>query len=91
MLELARHPEQVQKLREELALYMADPVANVLHQDIANLDHLNAIIHETLRLYPQVPTALQRKTPSEGIEIGGEYVPGNMTVWCPQYAIGRSE
>ena len=91
MLELARHPEHIQKLRDELAPYMPDPNANVLHQAIANLDHLNGIIYEALRLYPPVPTAIERLTPAEGIEIGGIHVPGNMTVWCPQYAIGRSK
>ena len=91
MLELARHPEHIQKLREELAPYMPNPVADVSHQEIANLDHLNAIIYETLRLYPAVPTALPRLTPPEGIAIEGVYVPGNMTVWCPGYAIGRSK
>ena len=35
MHELARHPEQIQKLREELAPYMPDPTTDVLHQDIA--------------------------------------------------------
>ena len=91
MLEFARHPEQIQKLHNELAPYMPDPTADVSHQDIATLDHLNGIIYETLRLYPPVPTALLRQTPPEGIEIEGVYIPGNMTVWCPQYAIGRSK
>ena len=70
---------------------MPDPTVDVLHQQIANLDHLNAVIYETLRMYPPVPTALERKTPSEGIDIGGVHIPGNMTVWCPQYAMGRSK
>lgn len=91
MLELARHPEQTQKLRDELVPYMPDPSAEISHQEIANLEHLNAVIYETMRLYPPVPTAMDRKTPPEGIEIGGQYIPGNMTVWCPQYAIGRKE
>lgn len=70
---------------------MPDPTADILHQEIANLDHLNGIIYEALRLYPPVPTALERLTPPDGIEIGGVYIPGNMTVFCPQYAIGRSK
>ena len=91
LLELARHPEHVQKLREELAAYTQEPFMDVLHQKIAHLDHLNGVIYETLRLHPPVPTALQRQTPAEGIEIGGVYIPGNVNVWCPQYVIGRSK
>ena len=91
MLALARHPEHLQKLREELAPYMPDPAADVMNQKIANLDHLNGVIYEALRMYPPVPTAVPRMTPPEGIEIEGVFVPGNLTVWCPQYAMGRSK
>lgn len=90
-LELGRHPEHIAKLREELAPYMTDPSGEVLNEKITHLEHLNGIIDETLRLHPPVPTALQRKTPPEGIEIDGTYIPGDMTVWCPQYVLGRSK
>ena len=76
-------------MREEIAPHFADnEISNVR---IQKLDHLNAVINEALRLHPPVPTALQRLTPPEGINIGGTFIPGNMTVWCPQYVIGRSE
>ncbi|KAH8703479.1 L-ornithine-N5-monooxygenase [Talaromyces proteolyticus] len=91
IFELVRHPEQLDKLREELAPYMTDPTNEVLNEKIANLDHLNAIINETLRLHPPVPSMLQRKTPPEGITIDETYVPGDKIVSCPQYVIGRSE
>ena len=70
---------------------MPNPTVDVLNQDICNLDHLNAVMYETLRLHPPVPTAIQRTTPPEGIDIGGVHVPGDMTVWCSQYALGRSK
>lgn len=91
MLELCRNPQHIQKLREELGPYMQDPSAEVLHQDIANLEHLNGVIWEALRLHPPVPSALPRKTPEKGIHIDGVFVPGNMTVYCPQYVLGRSK
>jgi tryprostatin B 6-hydroxylase len=58
---------------------------------MANLKHLNAVINESLRLYPPVPTTLYRQTPSEGIMIDDVYIPGSMSVISPQYAIGRSK
>ena len=91
MLELARRPQQIQKLREELVPCMPGGTTEALHQKIANLEHLNGIIYETLRLHPPVPTAIERFTPPEGIEIGGKYIPGNMNIWCPQYVMGRSK
>ena len=59
-------------------------------QDLQYLPHLNGVINETLRLYPGVPTAMQRLTPPEGLDINGTFVPGNTVVYCPQYAICRS-
>lgn len=70
---------------------MTESSGEVLNEKIANLDYLNAIINETLRLHPPVPTLLQRKTPPEGITVEGTYVPGNTIVSCPQYVLGRSE
>ena len=64
---------------------------DLLDKDISHSIHLDAVIHESLRMYPPVPTALERMTPPEGIDIGGIHVPGNRTVWSPQYAMGRSE
>lgn len=88
--ELAGNPEHILKLREEVAPHI-DSSGNILHQNIQYLDHLNGVIFETLRLHPPVPTALQRLTPPEGLQIGNKYIAGNMTVWCPQYVIGRSK
>jgi len=69
---------------------MSEPNGEILNEKIANLDHLNAVINETLRLHPPVPSMLQRKTPPEGINIDGEFIPGNTIVSCPQYVLGRS-
>ncbi|KAL8997115.1 MAG: hypothetical protein Q9169_003551 [Polycauliona sp. 2 TL-2023] len=91
VLELARHPEHVKKLRKELAPYMQDRTKDVANQEIAKLDHLNGVIYEALRLYPPVPSAIERKTPPEGMEIGGQFIPGNMTIWCSPYVTGRSK
>lgn len=70
---------------------MTEASGEVLHEKIAHLEHLNAIINETLRLHPPVPSLLQRKTPPEGITVEGTYIPGNTVVACPQYVLGRSK
>ena len=87
---LAKQPEHVIKLRQELRPLM-NSNGTFEHQKIHKADHLNATINEALRLYPVPPTAIVRKTPPEGIVIEGTYIPGNMNVWTPQYTIGRSE
>lgn len=83
--ELAKHPEQVAKLRAEL-----DPMSNPLDaKALAHLPHLNAVINEIMRLHPAVPTSGLRMTPPEGMMIGETYVPGDITVSTPAYIIGR--
>ena len=88
--ELAKHPEQVSLIRNELAAHFTQTSTSPKNQDLQNLPRLNSIIHETLRLHPAVPTALPRLTPPEGLSIGNTFIPGDTVVWCPQYAIGRS-
>lgn len=46
---------------------------------VANLSYLNAVINESLRLYPPGPNAQPRITPPEGNTILGENLPGNVS------------
>ncbi|OCK86317.1 cytochrome P450 [Lepidopterella palustris CBS 459.81] len=87
---LAQDPVKQAKLRAEIAPHI-EPSGKIVHKNIQNLDYLNGFINEVLRLHPPVPTALARLTPPEGVQIGDTHIPGNTTLWCPQYAIGRDE
>jgi cytochrome P450 len=82
--ELALNPSQADKLYDELK--------NVDIYDrrvLQKLVHLNALINETLRLHPAVPTGGYRDSPPDGIIIGGRYIPGNTTIVAPRYTINR--
>ncbi|KAE8036859.1 hypothetical protein FH972_009492 [Carpinus fangiana] len=87
---IAKEPQIIARLREELQTHV-DATGNVDHKAIQDAPYLNGCINETLRINPPVPTMVARMTPPEGVTIGDTFVPGNMTVWCPQYVIGRSE
>ncbi|KAH9889219.1 cytochrome P450 [Xylariomycetidae sp. FL2044] len=89
LYELVRHPEHIEKLRQELAPCLVNGRLDL--QKVQTLPHLGCVIDETLRLHPPVPTVTPRRTPPEGITVGDRYIAGGMTVWCPQYAIGRTE
>jgi tryprostatin B 6-hydroxylase len=90
---LAKHPEVLAKLRDELAplaIHTKPSAISFSSESLASSSLLNGIINETLRLYPVVPTATYRRAPPQGVLIAGTFIPGGTDVWTPQYAIGRS-
>jgi tryprostatin B 6-hydroxylase len=85
---LAKDPEQVRKLREELKPLMSGDWSD---RDINQAQHLNGCIWEALRLHPPVPSGVQRLTPPQGMEVDGKHVPGNTVFYMPQYVMGRGK
>ncbi|KAL9609386.1 MAG: hypothetical protein Q9204_009155 [Flavoplaca sp. TL-2023a] len=88
---LAKNPVHVKILRDELEALSWKTDGGTSHRNIQSAEHLNAVINETLRLHPAVSTAVTRKTPPQGIMVGEVAVPGDMTVWCPQWVLSRDE
>ena len=82
---LAQDPTRVDKIREELDY----SVSKLDAQSLQSLPYLNGIINETLRLHPPLPSAGLRETPSQGIQIAGQYIPGYTTVVLPVYSLHR--
>ncbi|OTA99276.1 hypothetical protein M426DRAFT_325260 [Hypoxylon sp. CI-4A] len=82
--ELARSPWHQDKLLSELEnIDIHDRV------QLQNCTHLTAIINETLRLYPPVPTGGYRQSPPSGMTINGTWIPGNVTIVSPRYSLAR--
>jgi cytochrome P450 len=50
---------------------------------------LDAIINESMRLWPAVFIVGQRITPPSGLSINEIYIPGNTVVSIPPYAVNR--
>jgi len=82
--ELARLPEQQEKLRKEIEF--ADVYDRNLLQ---SLPHLNGVINESLRIDPPVPSGGYRQSPRNGMIIAGAHIPGGTTIVVPRYSIGK--
>lgn len=75
---LQTHPTVRRKLEEEIrSSFGTDQEISML--SVARLTYLDAVIMESLRLYPPVPVALNRTTPLEGASVCGYWVPGNVS------------
>ncbi|KAF8991582.1 cytochrome P450, partial [Cyathus striatus] len=90
---LASHADVHNKLRAEVEEYYPSSEDTLPTDDMSRLAEmplLNAVINETLRLSPPVPTGLQRG-PYEGAGkvIGSAYVPEGTAICIPPYAIHR--
>ncbi|KAK3374770.1 cytochrome P450 [Podospora didyma] len=88
--ELARNPSHQTTLLSEL--HGLD-IYNPTH--LLRCTHLNALINETLRLHPPVPTGGYRQSPPSGLTIpisgDGVFIPGNTTIISPRYSLARLE
>ena len=86
--QLALHPEKVVTLQEEID-ELFNSTGTVDAASLGKLPYLNAVINETLRMHPPVPSGVQRKTPPQGLTIGSTFIPGNTIVQIPTHTIYR--
>ncbi|KAJ5751027.1 hypothetical protein N7533_008055 [Penicillium manginii] len=86
---LTKNPHALQALQKELdTLSTTEPFTN---DKLQSLPYLDAVIKETLRLKPAVPSGQPRLTPSTGLQIDEVWIPGNTIVVIPPYVLQRDE
>jgi cytochrome P450 len=86
---LAKHPETLAKLRQELDAVMTPDAITPDFNMLMALPYLRACLDESLRLRPPVAIGLPRVTPVEGSTICGHFIPGGVTVSVPILEMNR--
>ncbi|CAI6238131.1 unnamed protein product [Periconia digitata] len=79
MMQLATHPKYMLAVRKEYR----DNKQNYHCQ--RTIPMVDAVIHESMRLWSPVFLPAQRVTPPSGIHINGHFIPGNMIVQMPPF------
>ncbi|KAI9068086.1 high nitrogen upregulated cytochrome P450 monooxygenase 2 [Trametes sanguinea] len=88
---LLTHPAALRQLQVEVDLFYPredDPCDPKHHREMHFLD---AVIFETMRLYPPLPSGSQRQVPhrKKGVMLGPYFVPGGTMVFLPPYILHR--
>jgi cytochrome P450 len=84
LLCLAQRPEEQRALRTELDEVCAGTVAA---EDLPDLDRLDRVIDEALRLYPPVYMFFREAT--QDVELAGYEIPAGTTLVVPQWVVHR--
>jgi cytochrome P450 len=81
--------------RPRLRMSLEEEVATLnegfVDADLERLPLLNAVIHETLRMYCAVPGSLPRVVPEGGATLNDYYIPSGTTVSTQAYTMHRDE
>ncbi|KAJ4836523.1 hypothetical protein Tsubulata_044447 [Turnera subulata] len=86
MAELINHPEVFKKLRQEIISVVGENRL-VKESDVQNLPYLQAVVKETLRLYPTAPLFI--RVCNEDCTIKGFRLKGKTRMLFNSYAINR--
>ena len=86
---LIRNPRHLKTLREEVDNICDEDEVVISYDKIKDLPFLRAVLDEGLRILPPTSAALPRRTPPEGAQVLGEWIPDNTTVCMTIYGTHR--
>ncbi|KXJ85762.1 cytochrome P450 [Microdochium bolleyi] len=81
---LCKHPAIMAKVRAEVDDHFTRE-ADIDFTSVQALKYMLAVLDETMRLFPAVPSALARTVPAEGTQLFGTYIPGGVALGIHQW------
>ncbi|KAJ5672847.1 hypothetical protein N7507_001974 [Penicillium longicatenatum] len=85
---LQKTPESYIKLSKEVREAFTTE-EDITFLSVARLPYLNAVIEESLRMYPPAPAIGPRVVPDKGAFVCGEFIPGKTSVSVAHYSAFR--
>lgn len=92
LFELAKNPEEMKKVREEIDRVIGDRLPT--YEDMEQLEYTRLVIAETLRMYPEPPLLIRRCRTEDKLPAGGGQeatVIRGMDIFMGIYTIHRDE
>ncbi|ETN43942.1 uncharacterized protein HMPREF1541_11073 [Cyphellophora europaea CBS 101466] len=86
---LSKNPEQMARIKTELRDSFQTLDGFGL-ESLAQCRYMEAVLKETLRLYPPVPVGTQRQVPKGGATIAGHFLPEGANISIPHLATYRN-
>ncbi|KAG5524868.1 hypothetical protein RHGRI_031514 [Rhododendron griersonianum] len=87
MAELLNYPQVMKKLKIEIRL-IAQPNQPITEDDLDQMPYLKAVIKETLRLHPPIPSLMPRES-TKDVQVMGYDIATGTRVVTNAWAIGR--
>jgi aspirochlorine biosynthesis cytochrome P450 monooxygenase len=86
---LLTNPKYFDQLTDEIRTTFKHE-SDITMQSTASIPFLQAVLQESLRLYPPAPNTFPRETPEPGEIVCGRFVPAKTAVGVHQWAANRS-
>ncbi|GBP92745.1 hypothetical protein EVAR_100503_1 [Eumeta japonica] len=90
LFELAKHPDILDKLHEEVDDLFERSNDNPTYEDVNNMKYLDMVLDESMRIHPAIGDVLRRCTKTGGVlPVGQIHVDKGTLIHIPVYALHR--
>jgi cytochrome P450 len=88
VFQLLKHPEALKRTVKEIRSAFTSSDEIDLYST-TKLQYMLAVLDETMRIYPPVPSQPTRQSPLGGDTVDGKFVPENTVIYVSQYAMNH--